>query len=174
MSRLSAQLRGTALAVLSALLTATGHVAGGGAVPDLTLLVVLLPLLAGAVVTVAERRTGLAATLATLAAGQVALHGLMVLMAPHEPPGAPGPVSGPAMVALHAVTTLAIAVMVRRADAAVAAVGAALRRVVARLLVPLAADRTPRLRVVPAPAVPGPLLHVLGGPLGRRGPPAGC
>ena len=48
-------LRGAALAVLSTLLTAVGHVAGGGTVPDLALLVVLFPLLGGVFISVAER-----------------------------------------------------------------------------------------------------------------------
>lgn len=40
-------LRGTVLAAMSTLLTSMGHVAGGGFLPDIAVLVVLLPLLAG-------------------------------------------------------------------------------------------------------------------------------
>ena len=88
-------LRSAALAVLSTLLTAVGHVAGGGTVPDLALLVVLFPLLAGAFVTVAEHCRGVVGMIATLGAGQRALHLLLVLLHPMdhlaEPVVSPGP-----------------------------------------------------------------------------------
>ena len=49
------RLRGVVTAALSTLLIAVGHVLAGGSVPDLAVLVVLFPLLTGAVVGVADR-----------------------------------------------------------------------------------------------------------------------
>ena len=90
--------RGSALALFSALLTATGHAAGGGALPDLALLVVLLPLLCGVLVTVADRATGLLGLLGTLAAGQLALHHLLELLHPAHTDGPASLVTGRAVV----------------------------------------------------------------------------
>ena len=71
------RVRGAALAVLSALLTTIGHAAAGGGLPDVSLLVVLLPLLTGAFVALAERTRGLVATVAVLGAGQLVLHTML-------------------------------------------------------------------------------------------------
>ena len=76
-------LRGVVTAGLSTLLIAVGHVLGGGAVPDLAVLVVLFPLLTGALVGVADRCRSVRATLATLGGGQYALHVLLALLHPH-------------------------------------------------------------------------------------------
>ena len=115
---------------LSTLLIAVGHVLGGGTVPDLTVLVVLFPLLTGAVVGVADRCTRLRGTVATLAGGQVALHVLLAVLHPH-PPVAAAP-SGVTMLALHAVATLVVTVLLRHADSVLAAVRSALRRILPR------------------------------------------
>ena len=162
-------LRGLVTAGLCTLLIAVGHVVGGGALPDLTVLVVLFPLLTGAVVGLADRCRSTAGMLATLGGGQYALHVLLVLLHPHS--SAVGR-SATTMFLLHAVVTVVIAVLLRRADDAVAAVGAALRRVLPRRPfvptadAPLAAwnpgDPAPRIRLALA-AVPA-----------RRGPPVGC
>ena len=108
-------LRGVVTAGLSTLLIAVGHVLGGGTVPDLTVLVVLFPLLTGAVVGVADRCRSLRGTIATLAGGQVALHVLLAVLHPHPPVDAAP--SGLTMLALHAVATLVVTVLLRHADA---------------------------------------------------------
>ena len=69
-----APVRGAVLAALITLLTATGHVVGGGTVVSLSPLAVLVPLLATVLVALAERCRGIVATLLTLGAGQLALH----------------------------------------------------------------------------------------------------
>ena len=99
-------------------------------VPDLAVLVVLFPLLTGAVVGVADRCRSTSATIATLAGGQYALHVLLAVLHPHPPVDAAP--SGLTMFALHAVATLVVTVLLGHADRALAAVGSALRRVLPR------------------------------------------
>lgn len=163
-------LRGLVTAGLSTLLIAVGHVLGGGTTPDLAVLVVLFPLLTGAVVGLADRCRSTAATLATLAGGQYALHVLLGLLHPHGPTAGPSAVT---MVALHAAATVVVAVLLAHADRALVAVHEALRRVLLRRPFvppadgPLASlfragdERLPRRLALAA--VPD-----------RRGPPAGC
>jgi hypothetical protein len=161
----SGRLRGVTLTLLVALLTAVGHVAAGGELPDLSLLVILLPLLAGAFVALAERARSFPATVAVLAAGQLVLH--LTLAALH-PMAADG--SRP-MLLLHVLVTLVTAVAVRYADAAVLAVAAALRRVVLRRLPPPPADRPLPTRPVPPLDLPARRARLLTVADVRRGPP---
>jgi hypothetical protein len=164
-------LRGLALAGLSTLLVGVGHLLAGGAVPDLGLLAVLFPLLTGAVVGLAERCRNLWATVATLGAGQYALHVLLDLLHTHAPV-APGP-GGATMLALHAVATLLVAALLRNADRGLAAVAAAVRRVLPRRpFVPPADGPLPSLRPTRA-AWPLPRTVLAALPV-RRGPPVGC
>lgn len=167
-------MRGTALAALSTLLTAVGHLAGGGTVPALGLLLVLFPLLAGVFVTIAERCRGALGTVVTLAAGQLALHELLVVLHPAHEVLAPAITSGAGMAAMHAAVTLVSAVALRHADRAVAAVAAALARVLPRRLAPPPADRPLPTRAVPGPAVAARLARALAVADVRRGPPVGC
>jgi hypothetical protein len=166
------RVRGIALAAFSGLLTAVGHLAGGGALGDLGLLVVLLPLLAGVFVSLAERSRGPLGTVAVLGAGQLVLHYLMVLLHPAQD----GPVSlgGPSMLVMHAAVTLISAAGLRHADAAVVATARALRRIVPRRVAPLPADRPLQLLAVPGPGLPARLARVLLSAHARRGPPVGC
>ena len=83
----------------------------------------------------------------TLAAGQLALHNLLVLMHPSHEESGPAVLAGTAMVSMHAVATLVTALMVRTADRALVALVAALRRVLPRRLVP----RRPTGRCRPSP-----------------------
>ena len=139
--------RGGVVTSLCALLTAVGHGAGGGAVPDLGVLLVLTPVLAGLFVTVAERAAGVAGLLTVLAAGQLTLHLLLELLHPaHHVMGAPG---AGVMWTMHAAVTLVTAVALRHADVALRGVRAALRRVVRRWVVPRPAER-------PLPTLAGP------------------
>lgn len=160
--------RGSVLAAFSALLTAVGHLAGGGTLPDLAPLVILLPLLAAVFVSLARRVDRVAGTVAVLAAGQLALHGGMVML---HPMGGSG---GPPMLAAHAAVTLVTAVAVRHADAGAAAVAAVLRRVVPRRLPPLVADGHLPVRPVPPPDLRAHLARVLAVADAHRGPPAWC
>jgi hypothetical protein len=164
-------LRGVVTAGLSTLLIAVGHVLGGGTIPDLTVLVVLFPLLTGAVVGVADRCASLRGTVATLAGGQVALHVLLGVLHPHPPVDAAP--NGLTMLALHAVATLVVTVLLRHADAALAAVGSALRRALPRRpFVPPADGPLLPLRVALVALVPREL--ALAAVPARRGPPVGC
>lgn len=168
-----APVRGVLLAALATLLTGVGHVAGGGALPALTPLAVLVPLLATVLVAVAERCRGLLAVAVALGGGQAALHVLLtVLGGPHGPGG--GAVPGVAMLAGHAVATLVLAPVVCAADGAVTGLLVALCRVPAR-------RRTPPAVAVPVPVRPVPADDVA--PLAaadrwadraRRGPPLPC
>ncbi len=165
--------RGAVLACLSALLTGVGHVAGGGTVGDLGLLVVLLPLLAVVFVSLAERSRTPLGTVAVLAAGQIALHYLMVLLHASSDAG-PALLGGPSMLVMHAIVTLVSAVGVRHADHAVAAVAAALRRALPRRLAPLPARRPLTTCAVPGPELPARLARALAVAHARRGPPVWC
>jgi hypothetical protein len=165
------RLRGVVTAALSTLLIAVGHVLAGGSVPDLAVLVVLFPLLTGAVVGVADRCRSTSATIATLAGGQYALHVLLAVLHPHPPVDAAP--SGLTMFALHAVATLVVTVLLGHADRAVAAVGSALRRVLPRRpFVPPADGPLRPLRVAAVALVPRQL--ALAAVPTRRGPPVGC
>ena len=163
-------LRGLVPAGLSALLIAVGHVLGGGAVPDLAVLAVLFPLLTVAVVGIADRCRGTAATLATLAGGQYALHVLLGLLHPHA--SAAGP-DATTMVALHAAATVVVAVLLHHADRAVVAARGALRRVLPRRpFVPPADAPLRPMRTTDGEHLPRRL--ALAAVPARRGPPVGC
>lgn len=165
--------RGALLACFSALFTGVGHVAGGGTVGDLGLLMVLLPLLAVVFVSLAERSRSPLGTVVTLAVGQFALHYLMVLMHSPESTGSPA-LGGVSMLGMHAVVTLVSTLGLRHADVAVAAVAAALRRVVPRRLAPPVADRPLATLAVPGPELPARLARAVLVAHLRRGPPVGC
>lgn len=162
--------RGTALATLSGLLTTVGHVAGGGTLPDVGLLLVLVPLLAGMVVALAERSRGLPGTLVTLAVGQLALHQLLTVLHPAHPT-ADGALSGTGMLVLHALVTLVTAVALRHAERGVGALQAALCAVLPRRLTPPPADRPLTARPVPDAGLPALLARALATAVPRRGPP---
>lgn len=167
-----ARLRGVTLATLITLLTALGHEAGGGSLPDLALVVVLLPMLAGVLVAAARRCGSLVGVTLTLAAGQFVLHQLLVALHPaHQVVAGAVPTLG--MVAVHVLATGITAVLVRGADRAVVTMAAGLRRLVPRrpVLPPVA---VPLLAMaVTGPAVPLRLARARTGPLVRRGPPDG-
>ncbi len=159
-------LRSAVLAGLSALLAAVGHTAGGGTLPDLAVLLPLLPLLAWAFTGAASRCGSLAGTVAVLATGQFVLHSAIELLhASH---------SGPRMLAMHAVATAIVALALRHADRGAAALMAALRRVLPRRLVPPPADRPLPVLAVPGPALPARLARAFAVAHSRRGPPVAC
>ena len=159
-------LRGAVLAGLSALLAAAGHAAGGGTVPDLAVLVPVLPLLAWGFTGAASRCRSLVGTVAVLAVGQFVLHYAIELMHPSH--------AGSSMLAVHTVATVATALALRHADRGAAALTAALRRVLPRRLVPPPADRPLPVFAVPGPAVPARLARAFVVADARRGPPVTC
>jgi len=161
----SGRLRGVTLTLLVALLTATGHVAAGGELPDLSLLVVLLPLLAAAFVALAERTRSFSATVVVLASGQLVLHATLAALHPMAAD------TTRAMLVLHLVVTLVSAVAVRYADTAVLAVAAVLRRVVPRRLTPPPADRPLPTRPIPPLDLPARRARLRTVADVRRGPP---
>ncbi|WP_344425303.1 hypothetical protein [Pseudonocardia ailaonensis] len=142
-----ALVRGAALASLITLLTALGHVVGGGTLPDLGLLLVLFPLLAVALTTAAERARGPVGMLLVLGAGQLVMHELLLFLGhDHAAQG-----TGPGMVAAHGVATLVSGLFLRDADRMISALAGALRRILPRRAVPMPARR-PLHTFVAAPA----------------------
>lgn len=165
--------RGTATAVLSAVLTAVGHLAGGGAVPDLAVLVVLLPLLATAFVSAAGACRAGVGTVAMLAVGQLVLHQVMALLHPGHDAASAAP-GAAAMFGMHAAVTIVTAVALRFADHAVSALVTALGRVLPRRLTPLPALRPLRLPAPSAAGLPARLAATFATSVLRRGPPVCC
>ena len=179
--------RGLSAASVCALLTYGGHRAAGGALPDLGLLIVLALLLAGFLITLADRRRGPLAILVLVGGSQLALHGLLQLLGgSHEhaaaagSPGLPGSLAVPALMPVlmfgaHALATVITAAVLAGAEAAVFTVAHALARV---LPLSLSMPRTPEPPGRPG-VVTGPLDARLRGVLGRRlhlrrGPPPRC
>ena len=169
------RLRGTVLAALTALLTAVGHLAGGGSLPDLGLLAVLLPALAWPLIAIAERCRGLLATTAVLGAGQLVLHELLTTVHTHHGPTHAAVTDDTSMVAVHAAVTALTVLGLRYADQGIAALGAALHRVVPRRPSPLPVAAGPlAVPVLPDPAVPARTGRLLAATHVRRGPPVCC
>lgn len=106
-----------------------------------------------------------------LAAGQTALHFLLIALTTHDHPAGSAPVSVAAMVAAHAVVTLLVAVSVCHADAAITALVGALLRVlphrsrVAPVDVPLPTRPVPDIAVSLRATARAVAAHA------RRGPP---
>jgi hypothetical protein len=167
-------LRAVVVSGLSALITAVGHVAGGGTVPDLSVLVLLLPLLAYGFVGIAGRCHGLLGTIGVLAAGQLTLHCLIELLHPAHHGTQAALVPGAQMIAMHALATLLTAVALRHADRGVAALRTALDQVLPRRLIPPPADRPLRVLVAVDPAVPARLARAFTVAHLLRGPPVAC
>lgn len=160
------RLRGCLLVGFTALLTAVGHLAGGGALPDLGLLVLLLPALAWPAVAMADRCRGpLAATL-VLGVGQLVLHTFLSTVHAHHQ-AAP-------MLGAHAAVTAVSVVGLRWADQGLAALFAAVRRVVPRRPAPPAVAVVQLPQPVHGPAVPARIQRVLAATHVRRGPPVCC
>lgn len=163
---LARRLRGCLLVGFTALLTAVGHLAGGGAPPDLGLLVVLLPALAWPVVAVADRCRGPLATALVLGLGQLLLHTFLSTVHAHHQ-AAP-------MLGAHAAVTAVSVVGLRWADRGVTALLAALGRVVPRRPAPLPVVVVQPPQPVRGPAVPARIRRALAATHVRRGPPVCC
>jgi hypothetical protein len=165
--------RGWLLALCSAALAVAAHGTAGGELSDAALPLLLSVVLAWGGAAVA-RRGGLLTVTAALGTTQLAQHVLLTEIAAHGHDRTP-PVNGWVMLAAHAVATLVTALLLLRADAAMATVRAAVAWLVGRLqaLCPAppdgAATDTAHRSV---PARPGELLEVLLRQVSpRRGPP---
>lgn len=169
--------RGWLLATSSAALAVTAHGTAGGELSDFALSALLTAVLAWGGTALA-RRGGLFTVVAALGVTQLAQHLLLTEIAGGTHAGhtlSPPPVDGRLMFATHAIATLLTAVLVLRADHALATTRAAVAWLVGRLqaLCPAppegTAGRTVRTSV---PARPGLVLEVLLREVSpRRGPP---
>jgi len=166
--------RGATLAIASALLAGTAHVAAGGSAPDGALATLLTLVAAAAGTALADRRRGPLALLAAVGTTQMLLHLLLEGLGTHAAGAAAFPVHTPAMTAAHALAAGITALLLAGADSAVFTVAAGWRRIVAvvplRMPSPLAPARRPVRPVTPA-EVPAPLRVLLATLLRRRGPP---
>lgn len=160
--------RGVAVASASALITGLGHVAGGGTVPDLGLLVALFPLLAALIVALADACRSIPGVLTVLGAGQFAMHEIMDVLG-HTHAAVTG--NRPSMLGMHVAATIVTGLLIRDADQVLATVLSALGRVLPRRLALPPADRPLPTFAVPSPAVIGDATRALLRPLARRGPP---
>ena len=123
--------RGWLLASCSAALAVAAHGSAGGDLSDSALTVLLTAVLAWGGVALA-RRGGFVTLVGALGTTQLAQHLLLTEIA-HGHELMPPPVDGWVMFAAHAVATLLTALLLLRADAALAAVRAAVAWVVGRL-----------------------------------------
>lgn len=146
-----------------------GHLAGGGAPPDLAVLLVVLPLFAVLFVRLAQRRTGLRGKLVALGGGQFVLHNVLALVHVGEHTS-----GSTAMLAAHAVVTVVLGVALQYADVALAALVGALARVLPRRFAAPPADRPLRTAVVPFPGAVARLLLAHCTVRVLRGPPVAC
>jgi len=166
--------RGATLAVASALLAGTAHVAAGGSAPDGALATLLTLVVAAAGTALADRRRGAPALLAAVGTTQVLLHLLFEGLGTHPAGAAASQVHTPAMTAAHALAAGITALLLAGAESAVFTVAAAWRRIVAtvpqRVPSPLIPARPPVRPITPAD-VPAPLRVLLATLLRRRGPP---
>ncbi|MFF0144531.1 hypothetical protein ATK36_3293 [Amycolatopsis sulphurea] len=159
--------RGLLLAVSSASLTVTAHVAGDGGLPDPALTLLLTGLLGWTGTALARRVRGRLATLAVLGGGQVVMHLVLTTLNEHQH-GSPASWT---MTAAHAAATLLTALLLARADAVLLGLLQLLRAILPALSPPLpvpAAAGVPLPPPVEATALRKVDLHHV---RCRRGPP---
>ena len=164
--------RGTALAVVNAVLAVAAHVAGGGGAPDRALTVLISLGVAAAGTALADRRRGPLALLAAVAVTQVVLHLLLATLGGSHASTAPA-AGAAAMLPAHAAAVLVTAALLAGAESAVFAVAGALRRIVGGFPLLTTAPRDDR-RAVAAPiatAMPAALQRLLCLVTPLRGPP---
>lgn len=164
--------RGVAVASAASLITGVAHVAGGGALPDLGLLLVLFPLLTALIVSIADACSSIAGVLGVLAAGQLAMHAVLEVIGHSHVAAAAGPASGWSMFAMHAAATVVLGLLIRDADVVLGLLVSALSRVLPRRLLVPPADRPLATFAVACPAVLGATARAALGPRTPRGPPS--
>lgn len=166
--------RGWLLASCSAALAIAAHGTAGGDLSDAPLTLLLTAVLAWGGAALA-RRGGLLTVSAALGITQAAQHVLLTEIAAHGHDRMPPPVNGWVMLAAHTVATLLTALLLLRADAALATVRAAVSWLVGTLQALCAAPPdggTAETVPTSVPARPGELLEVLLRQVSpRRGPP---
>lgn len=127
--------RAAVLAVLGLALAVGGHVAGGGS-PSLVAVLVVGSFSAATFGLLADRRLGLPAIAACMAASQLAFHVVMSLQPAHAMPGVGSDVvPSPPMLAGHAAATVLASLLLARGERLVWMLAALLAPVV-RLLLP--------------------------------------
>jgi len=136
--------RGGLLALSSAVLTVTAHAAAGGGVPATGLTVLLTVGIAAAGTALADRARGDLPVLGALAAAQLSTHLALSVPCGRAEPTAE---SGCPMLLAHLVAVLLTALLLARADAAIAGAVAALNMLVPRR------DRPLPIRGITAPAI---------------------
>lgn len=156
-----------AVVVMSVVLGGVGHAAVDGSLPDLGPLALFAGLVAVLVGSVAPAATGLLATVARLGAGQLLLHLVLTATTLHH--AAP---ALPPMLGVHVAATVAAALALAGAQHGIAALVAALRRILPP--VPHVGTPVPVAPGVPLPHVADrvPAATVLLSAVVRRGPPA--
>ncbi|WP_089299527.1 hypothetical protein [Haloechinothrix alba] len=167
----SGGIRRPLLAASAATLAASAHAAGGGGLPDASITVVLLGLIAWVAASLADRVRGVSGALVILGAAQLAMHVGLTLLAGHS-----GHVTGfdpRAMLAAHVVATVLTALLLPGAAHGLAVALSGLRG-----LLPVAIPPVPPLPpargrpAVVTPAGPRPIVEVhFRKVCTRRGPP---
>lgn len=158
--------RSGAFTTLAAQICITGHVLGGGELPDLPLVAVLTAVLYGAVSGLARTRRGFWPLLATMAGSQLLFH-LALTLNPHGmPAGDPHPVR---MWLFHGLAALAGAALLAHGDRLLFALAGWFRRLLpvvtaARAVAGSAGAATGDAVLLPAGADPAAFVR-------RRGPP---
>jgi hypothetical protein len=169
--------RACVFAAIATQLAALGHVLGGGAVPDLDILLPVTILLGGSLTGFAGRRRSLPQIFGALAASQLLFHVAFALtthhggsVAPAESPGAVAGTGG--MVAFHLLAALAASWVMAHGESTLFRLFAALRRVLVPSRRPLPVRLSPRWTAVITGGAGGRLLLTgLGSLSSRRGPP---
>jgi len=167
--------RGCLLAVTSAVLSVTAHTVADGALPPLSVALVIAGLTGWTSTALVDRTKGtrsgrLIGVLVTLAAAQLITHGLLTLLAHPQPTGGT-PIDGWAMLAAHASATVIMAVLITGAERGLLAVLAGLRRILP-VIVTFGPPRVRAVRCPAAPATPATYTEILLRRVhSRRGPP---
>lgn len=186
------RLRAGLFAVLVVQLSALGHLAGGGNVPGLSVLLTATAVIAPAAAALARRQRGFTAILSALALAQVLLHLLFGLtghgsagsgshhgnrahtvLSAHQgmPMGTMADLTSPRMLAFHLIAAAVTALVLTRGEAAAFRLASLWRRLVRRTLVlllptPAGPQRLPRSAILVTPAA-----RRLTVRHARRGPP---
>ncbi len=157
--------RSASFALVTAYVSALGHLLGGGPAPEIGTLLFAAALVGGSVSGLARVRRGPLQMLGLVIGAQLAYHLLFSLDA-----HALAPLDLPRMLAFHAVAAVLCALILARGDLALFRLFEALNRVIGRVLgVPAAVPVGPRPRLVPVD-VPALAPRWCSIPL-RRGPP---
>ncbi|WP_308216343.1 hypothetical protein [Prauserella aidingensis] len=168
--RLMPAVRGVLLAATSAALSVTAHGAAGGGLPHPATTVVVSSLTGWVATATAHRARGIRGILLFLGSGQLAAHVLLTTLSGHGG-------EGPAMLAGHALATVATACVLAHAEAVLARASTAVRAILPVVTWRWRPCRRPQhVAAHPPLALPDAATTVVEVLLrrvhGRRGPPA--